>query len=150
MSGQREWTRRGAIKLVWTGVLAVGALSFQPLAEYLSSTEDQVRSPLVNYAQSPVKNAAWLHVPDSRVWLRQDSRGIMAVLATCTHLGCEVTYDPAKNEWHCPCHGSVYDPEGRPIAGPAPKALPRVAVERKANGSLLINTAATVGMEARA
>jgi cytochrome b6-f complex iron-sulfur subunit len=43
---------------------------------------------------------------------------------TCTHLRCRVA--PIEGGgFSCPCHGSRYDAEGRPVSGPAPKALAR-------------------------
>jgi cytochrome b6-f complex iron-sulfur subunit len=43
---------------------------------------------------------------------------------TCTHLRCRVA--PIEGGgFSCPCHGSRYDAEGRPVSGPAPRALAR-------------------------
>lgn len=42
---------------------------------------------------------------------------------TCTHLRCRVA--PAEGGFSCPCHGSRYDAEGRPVSGPAPRPLSR-------------------------
>ncbi|AFM42164.1 Rieske Fe-S protein [Desulfosporosinus acidiphilus SJ4] len=149
MTGPIECTRRTVLRFAWAGMVAVGALSVKPLLDYLTSNEDQPRSPLVSYDKSLKEKTDWQHVPNSRVWVKKDDQGITALVATCTHLGCEVTYHADKKEWLCPCHGSIYDIEGRPIAGPAPKALPRVAVDRKADGSLIINTEKHVGLEVR-
>ena len=47
---------------------------------------------------------------------------------TCTHLRCRVA--PVEGGgFTCPCHGSRYDDEGRPVTGPAkePLARPRLA-----------------------
>ncbi len=144
-----EWTRRAVLRLAWVGIVAAGALTIKPLAEYLTSDEDRLRSPLVFYNKPLEENSDWQNTSTSRVWVKRDTAGIMALVATCTHLGCEVTYHPDKKEWLCPCHGSIYDSEGRPISGPAPKAMTRVAVERKADGSLIINTSKQVGLDAR-
>ncbi|TGE32108.1 ubiquinol-cytochrome c reductase iron-sulfur subunit [Desulfosporosinus sp. Sb-LF] len=143
-----EWTRRAVLRLAWVGIVAAGALTIKPLAEYLTSNEDRVRSPLVFYDKPLDENSDWQYTSASRVWVKRDTSGIMALVATCTHLGCEVNYHPEKKEWLCPCHGSIYDSEGRPISGPAPKAMTRVAVERKADGSLIINTSKQVGLDA--
>ncbi|MBF2029882.1 MAG: FAD-dependent oxidoreductase [Oscillatoriales cyanobacterium C42_A2020_001] len=54
-----------------------------------------------------------------------------AVSLTCTHQGC--TVHPNENgEFHCPCHGAVYDREGRVLRGPAKRDLPRFKVTGKA------------------
>jgi cytochrome b6-f complex iron-sulfur subunit len=48
--------------------------------------------------------------------------------AKCTHMGC--TVNAAGKQLHCPCHGSVYDAAtGKVLHGPAPRALPSVAVK---------------------
>ncbi|MDR3542329.1 MAG: ubiquinol-cytochrome c reductase iron-sulfur subunit [Desulfosporosinus sp.] len=144
-----KWTRRAVLRLAWGGIIAAGALTIEPLVKYLTSQEDHRQSPLVVYNKLLNQNSDWQDASKARVWVKRDSLGVMALVATCTHLGCEVNYHPEKKEWLCPCHGSVYDVEGRPISGPAPKTLPRVAVELQADGSLMINTAKQVGMEFR-
>ena len=43
---------------------------------------------------------------------------------TCTHLGCEVRFNPAEASWDCPCHGSRFDArDGRVLEGPAVRGL---------------------------
>ena len=37
----------------------------------------------------------------------------------CTHLGCHVNWIDAEQQFHCPCHGSVYTVEGRNEIGRA-------------------------------
>jgi isorenieratene synthase len=50
-----------------------------------------------------------------------------AISLTCTHQGCTV-HPNEKGEFHCPCHGAVFDAEGRVIQGPAKRDLPRFKV----------------------
>jgi glycine/D-amino acid oxidase-like deaminating enzyme/nitrite reductase/ring-hydroxylating ferredoxin subunit len=54
---------------------------------------------------------------------RDESGGLHAVSATCTHLGCRVTFNTAERSWDCPCHGSRFDTDGRLIQGPAVEDL---------------------------
>lgn len=146
---QSKWTRRAVLRLAWVGVIAAGALTIEPLVKYLTSKEDRLRSPLVEYDLPLDRDRDWQNTTKARVWVKQDALGIMAIVATCTHLGCEVHYHQDKQEWLCPCHASTYDIEGRPLSGPALKALPRVAVERKSDGTLIINTSKQVRMDTR-
>ena len=149
MPKKSEWTRRAVLRLAWVGIIAASALTIEPLVKYLTSKENRLQSPLVVYNKPLVENSDWQYTAKARVWVKQDSLGVMALVATCTHLGCEVHYYPEKKQWLCPCHGSIYDIEGRPVTGPAPKAMSRVAVERKPDGSLIINTAKQVEMDTR-
>ncbi len=42
-----------------------------------------------------------------------------ALTTTCTHLGCEVRFNPAERSWDCPCHGSRFAVDGSVLEGPA-------------------------------
>ncbi|MET1155895.1 Rieske 2Fe-2S domain-containing protein [Arthrobacter sp.] len=57
---------------------------------------------------------------------RPEEEMVEAFSAVCTHQGCTVA--PAGDEFHCPCHGSVYSAQdGTVLDGPAPKPLQRFA-----------------------
>jgi menaquinol-cytochrome c reductase iron-sulfur subunit len=62
------------------------------------------------------------------VYVTRDSQGQLEVLsAVCPHLGCEVPWNAEKKEFFCPCHGSVFAPDGARISGPAPRGLDSLA-----------------------
>ena len=63
------------------------------------------------------------------VWDGQTS--VRALSATCTHLGCNVTFDEETKRFACPCHGGYYDTTGRVLAGPPP--LPLATLEARAD-----------------
>ena len=54
-----------------------------------------------------------------------------AVSATCTHMGCIVSWNSAEKSWDCPCHGSRFNYDGRVIQGPANEDLKRMSLEGK-------------------
>jgi Rieske Fe-S protein len=54
----------------------------------------------------------------------------------CTHLGC--TVDIAAAGLLCPCHGSLYDREGRVVHGPAMQPLPRYPATVTPDGRLVV------------
>uniref|UniRef100_A0ABX1MW59 FAD-dependent oxidoreductase n=2 Tax=Aromatoleum buckelii TaxID=200254 RepID=A0ABX1MW59_9RHOO len=54
---------------------------------------------------------------------RDDDGTLHVHSAACTHLGCIVSWNPVEHSWDCPCHGSRFDTEGRPLHGPAAKPL---------------------------
>jgi isorenieratene synthase len=53
-----------------------------------------------------------------------------AISLTCTHQGCTVQ-PQADGKFLCPCHGAVYDAEGKVIAGPAKRDLPRFQIAQR-------------------
>lgn len=53
-----------------------------------------------------------------------------ALSLTCTHQGCTVQ-PTATGEFHCPCHGAVFDSTGRVMRGPAQRDLGRFKVVRQ-------------------
>ncbi len=60
------------------------------------------------------------------VYVDKDGDSYRALSATCTHLGCRVSWNAQTKHFHCPCHGGIYDRDGKVIAGPPPAGLTRV------------------------
>lgn len=44
---------------------------------------------------------------------------------SCSHMGCELVWNPEEESWDCPCHGSRYTSEGSLLDNPAKKAVKR-------------------------
>ena len=53
----------------------------------------------------------------------------VALLSTCSHLGCSVGWHSADGLFRCPCHGGTYDEHGEVLAGPPPRPLTRLEVK---------------------
>ncbi len=79
---------------------------------------------------------------DSRLFIVSTEKGIIAMSAVCTHLGCTV----GRVEWgyQCPCHGSKFDSNGDLLAGPAPKSLPWFKVIQGPDKYLIVDRWRTV------
>ncbi len=43
----------------------------------------------------------------------------------CTHVGCPINWSPQADRFFSPCHGGVFDRDGRVLAGPPPRPLDR-------------------------
>ncbi len=73
----------------------------------------------------------------------------VAITSRCSHLGCSVLWVEASERFICPCHGSVFDPEGLRVAGPAPRPLDRFYT-RLYNGEVQVGPRYSVNTELRA
>jgi menaquinol-cytochrome c reductase iron-sulfur subunit len=56
---------------------------------------------------------------------RNDDLPYVAISTRCAHLGCPVRYIQASKRFVCPCHGGVYDFEGKVEGGPPVRPLDR-------------------------
>jgi menaquinol-cytochrome c reductase iron-sulfur subunit len=54
-----------------------------------------------------------------------DDQPYVAISTRCAHLGCPVRYIQASQRFICPCHGGVYDFEGKVFGGPPVRPLDR-------------------------
>ena len=72
------------------------------------------------------------------VWaLRREANEVTVYSPICTHLGCGFRWDGEEKKFKCPCHGSMFDAEGKVVGGPAPRPLDRLPV-RIENGRLMV------------
>lgn len=62
-----------------------------------------------------------------------------ALSSRCTHLGCTLSYDKSTKLFHCPCHSSTFDLQGRVLRSPASKNLEKLKVFID-KGIVIINT----------
>jgi menaquinol-cytochrome c reductase iron-sulfur subunit len=63
------------------------------------------------------------------IYVRGEDRGprieFIAISTRCAHLGCPVRYHQASLRFICPCHGGVYDDQGKVTGGPPVRPLDR-------------------------
>lgn len=139
-------TRRGFVHLFGAGGFGILAL------EAMWSTARFARAP-VSYgppmrrvlgAPGRFASGATDFMDAAKVFVMRDAKGLRALSATCTHLGCTVRENPDKDGFTCPCHGSRFDREGRVIGGPAPESLAFHALELDKRGRLVVDLAREV------
>jgi Rieske Fe-S protein len=70
------------------------------------------------------------------VLFKRSDGTLVAFSLLCTHVCCETTYLPSQNEFYCPCHGSVFDGNGRVVRGPAYTPLPSIALNVDSSGNI--------------
>jgi Rieske Fe-S protein len=81
----------------------------------------------------PVRSARLFdHAGRPCLLIRPHADRFVAFEQKCTHLGCPVLYRPEKNILHCPCHQGIFDANtGKVLAGPPPRPLAAVNIERR-------------------
>jgi Rieske Fe-S protein len=77
-----------------------------------------------------------------------ESEQFVAISTRCMHLGCPVRYTEAAQRFICPCHGGVYDFQGKVDGGPPVRPLDRF-YNRVKNGQLEIGPRFSVNSQLR-
>ena len=72
----------------------------------------------------------------------------IAISTRCMHLGCPVRFVEASARFICPCHGGVYDFEGKRTGGPPVRPLDRFYT-RVRNGNVEVGPRFSVNSELR-
>ncbi len=60
---------------------------------------------------------------DTVIVIRTDATTVVALSDICTHAGCGVSYQSARGQLFCPCHGSIFSLTGQVLRGPAGSPL---------------------------
>ena len=79
---------------------------------------------------------------------RDEYNEFIAISTRCMHLGCPVRFVEASERFICPCHGGVYDFQGKVAGGPPVRPLDRFYT-RIRNGNLEIGPRFSVNAELR-
>ncbi len=141
----RGMDRRGWMRAV-IGVLAAGIASVVGLVAggaalspaFAQRKEDWIPAGRLNDLEAGIPTPVVVRVTrqdgyyeavDQRLvyLVKEESGGVRALSSTCTHLGCQTSYDAQAKLIKCPCHGGVYTSDGRVVAGPPPHPLPQLA-----------------------
>ena len=141
-SSKSELSRRDFIgTVIRLGLFATLAAMVLPALSYLAPVTK--RGPAGGLAdvggvdEIPLGAAKKVIVAGSAVIIIRTAQGFKALSAVCTHLGCLVGWDQARGQIVCPCHGGVFNVEGRVVSGPPPKALPSYEVS-VINGRIMV------------
>lgn len=69
---------------------------------------------------------------DPCILIRSNDGSLAAYSQVCTHLTCAVVHRPQQNDLFCPCHRGFFAvKDGRPVAGPPTRPLPRILLEMR-------------------
>lgn len=128
-------TRR-EFSLLATGSLALVVLNQAPaLAQSAAEEKNKANLAAEPFLIGPAEKfkAAGIYEDFKKakgVWLVSDGQMLVALSATCTHLGCSTKSNPEKKGFICPCHESKFDAQGLNIRGKARRPLERCALRR--------------------
>ena len=71
------------------------------------------------------KTTAYMRKGNPELLERGPEASFVAISTRCAHLGCPVRFVEAAGNFICPCHGGVYDFQGKVIGGPPVRPLDR-------------------------
>lgn len=80
------------------------------------------------------KRDAWNRIIKVKVgsaWVVREGEKLRAFSTVCPHLGCAVDYEGETTKFKCPCHKSVFAPDGKVEGGPAPRPMDELDIEEK-------------------
>jgi cytochrome b6-f complex iron-sulfur subunit len=138
-------TRREFLFYIWSASIALllgelgGAIVWFALPRFREG-EYGGKFP-VDTSTLPAANSAPVLNPVGKYWISNTDRGLLALSATCTHLGCLFKWVDLTNRFECPCHGSKFEGDGTYIEGPAPRSLDRFELEIDSAGGTALTDA---------
>ncbi|MBI3194130.1 MAG: ubiquinol-cytochrome c reductase iron-sulfur subunit [Ignavibacteriae bacterium] len=128
-SSSPQKTRRGFLREVLFGWFFLTILpAFYVLAEYLypRTKKDAAITdlPIAKLTEVPLNSFKIIRLKKKPIMVMNSEQAqVKAFSLICTHLGCVVEYREEEQKFHCNCHGSVFDKDGKNLSGPAPTPL---------------------------
>jgi cytochrome b6-f complex iron-sulfur subunit len=141
-SSKSQITRRDFLGVAWAALTVVlGGETAGVLFKYIQPVSTGGFGGVVNAGKvDDFLRGSVTHNQSGRFYLvRMEDGGFLAIWQKCTHLGCSVPYVEAENQFHCPCHGSLYSQLGEVQGGPAPRPLDLFPVTIK-DGQVFVDT----------
>ena len=141
-SEEHDMSRRQFCKVACCSALAVGGgwLAKDRIFQAPKATEPKL---VARLDEIPVGGYKLFDYPEhhSAILVRLSENEWAAYSQSCTHLTCPVHYQHEQRRFFCPCHEGFFSAEdGRVLAGPPPRALPRYPVELR-DGEIWIKPA---------
>ena len=133
--------RRKFLAICLGGVTGAAAVTLAfPVYRYLAPLRkgSSVQKVVIPEQEVPADGAKFFEYAGSTaVLVRRQGGDLVALSAVCTHLGCIVQWEKAKQNFLCPCHGGRFTTEGAVISGPPPTPLKRIPFV-VANGAITV------------
>lgn len=78
---------------------------------------------------------------DSGEYVGDEATGLMALSQICPHMLCALSFNTERNQFVCPCHGSVFDRTGVCLKGPSNRNMDQYEVSVDAAGIVSVEVA---------
>ena len=134
--------RRQFLGIAWlASILAVTGESLAALFKFIQPRNDGGFGGMVKAGtveEFPLGSITLIQ--EGRFYLhRLEDGSFLALWSRCTHLGCSVPWEETEDQFHCPCHGSLFSKVGEVEGGPAPRPMDTFPVTIE-NGEVIVNT----------
>ncbi|CAN5396759.1 Rieske (2Fe-2S) protein [soil metagenome] len=106
----------------------------------MENEKPEPKDVVIPAAEVPQAGEAPLQKQSERFFVIHNDDGLLAFSARCTHQSCIVGWEAGRDEFHCPCHGSIFNRHGERTAGPAPRPLDLLALAVGPDGGLVVTT----------
>lgn len=129
-------TRREMVKFLALGSLTIaGANMVVAGLPHIVKASEMPRTKVALASSIPAGSSKLFSYPtaeDPCILVRQNNGDLAAYSQVCTHLSCAVIHNEKENTLFCPCHHGYFSvDEGRPLAGPPTRPLPRIKLEQQ-------------------
>ena len=136
----RQDRRKFLLKFSWTGLgIFLTAFSAAVLKFFWPRVSNRPDSSVQVGFPDDYRPGQVVYLPDRKLFIARNAKGLLALSARCTHLGCMVVWNRDHQMFLCPCHGGKYDAEGRNVEGPPPRPLDLYALRIDENGFLVVD-----------
>jgi cytochrome b6-f complex iron-sulfur subunit len=131
-------SRRGLLKYTLLGfsALATAGGVLTPIIAYLwpprkAASQAGERVAVADSTELPIGTGQVYSVNNQPVIVVHTPDGFKALSATCTHLGCIVSWNEQRQVIACPCHQAFFNTNGAVISGPPPAPLATYRVQEE-------------------
>jgi cytochrome b6-f complex iron-sulfur subunit len=134
---RRDFVRASIAGGIGLAVVATGGVFFFANRSGGGRIKGDITVPKANI---PEAGGAPFSSDDGHFHLINNEDGALALYWQCTHQGCKVPWKDGEDQFHCPCHGSIFDRHGVVTGGPAPQPLTLFTARVTETGDVIVDT----------